>query len=254
MRPVVSVVIPLYNKVAYFREAIDSVLSQTFSPFEILVVDDASTDGSGSLADEYQSGFPDKVRVLRHPGHVNRGVNASRNLGVSQSRGDVIAYLDADDFWAPNKLKHDMRILDAHPEAAAVVSRTRYWWPDGRQRDVKDRPGPVMDVLIPPPQLFFSSYVESKNPSPGVCAVAIRASVARKLQWDPSYPVAGDMKYFAELLYRFPVFLSSSCLTTYRRLDDGIWSSSMRNGAEAEAHRRFAIWMEELTAEPEAHR
>lgn len=254
MRPVVSVVMPLYNKAAYFREAIESVLSQTFSQYEILVIDDASTDGSGTLADQVQSEFPNKVRVLRHPGHVNRGVNASRNLAVSECRGDVIAYLDADDLWTPNKLDHDIRILDAQPEAAAVVSHTRYWWQDGRKRDRKDRLGPELDTLIPPPQLFLRCYVENMIPSPCVCSVALRASVAKELQWDPTYPVAGDMKYFAELLYRFPVFLSSDCLATYRRLDDGIWSSSMGNGAEADTHKRFRAWMEELTAQPETHR
>lgn len=254
MRPVVSVVIPLYNKVAYFRETIESVLSQTFSPFEILVVDDASTDGSGPLADEYQSRFPDKVRVLRHAGHVNRGVSASRNLAVAECRGDVVAYLDADDFWEADKLEHDMRILDAQPEAAAVVARTRYWWLDGRKRDIKDRFGPDMDALIHPPRLFVSSYVERTTGSPCVCSVAVRTSVAKQLQWDPTYGVAEDMKYFAELLYRYPVFLSSRCLATYRRVDDGLWSSSMDNGEEAEAHTRFRAWMEELTAEPETSR
>ena len=97
-QPLVSVVIPNYNYANYLREAIESVLSQTYKNIEIFVVDDGSKDNSAEVLSE----FGDKIQVVFQE---NSGVSAARNNGVRRSRGEFIAFLDADDVWLPNKIE-----------------------------------------------------------------------------------------------------------------------------------------------------
>lgn len=108
--PKVSVVIPTYNRADYIVQSINSVLNQTFTDFEIIVVDDGSTDNTEILIREQ---FKDKVIYLSKP---NGGQGSARNLGVSAAKGEYIAFLDSDDLWLPEKLEIQTGFMDAHPE------------------------------------------------------------------------------------------------------------------------------------------
>jgi glycosyltransferase involved in cell wall biosynthesis len=114
--PRVSVVVPVFNRGQYIREAIDSVLAQTARDLEIIAVDDGSTDGSRAVLDS----FGEAIRVIEHPNRANRGQSASINLGLRAARGEFIAILDSDDVWLPEKLAIQLGYLDAHPETGLV--------------------------------------------------------------------------------------------------------------------------------------
>src|SRR3954453_22774254 len=92
----VSVIVPVYNGAAYLPEAIGSALAQTVRPLEIVVVDDGSTDDSGRIAQQYE--------LVRYVWQANAGISAARNRGIEAAQGDVLALLDADDVWLPDKL------------------------------------------------------------------------------------------------------------------------------------------------------
>jgi glycosyltransferase involved in cell wall biosynthesis len=109
----VSVVIPVYNGERFLKQAIDSVLRQTYSPVECIVVDDGSTDGSRSVAEAYGPA----VRLVAQD---NSGVSAARNEGAAQARGEFVAFLDADDVWLPHKLELQMQTMRARPEVGLV--------------------------------------------------------------------------------------------------------------------------------------
>ena len=115
----VSVVIPSFNCGPYIAEAIDSVLAQDFDDFELLLVDDGSSDASSEMAKGYADLQPERVRVLEHPNHENRGMSATRNLGLRHARGEYVAFIDADDRWRSSKLREQVALLDAHPEVDA---------------------------------------------------------------------------------------------------------------------------------------
>src|SRR5713101_9096613 len=114
----ISVLIPAYNAAPYLKEAIESALSQSYAPHEIIVVDDGSTDGTADIARSFGS----QVRLLQH---ANRGVAASRNRGIEEATGDWIALLDADDLFLPDKLLLQVRAVDHNPSALLVYTGMR---------------------------------------------------------------------------------------------------------------------------------
>src|ERR671932_218944 len=116
-KPSVSVITIFLDAEKFIREAVESVLGQTYKDWELLLVDDGSTDGSTQIALEYTEQYPGKIRYLEHPGHQNRGMSASRNLGLSHSEGRYVAFLDADDVWVAHKLEQQVTILGSQPEA-----------------------------------------------------------------------------------------------------------------------------------------
>jgi glycosyltransferase involved in cell wall biosynthesis len=136
--PRVSVIIPAYNRKAMLCEAVDSVLAQSYRDFELIVVDDGSTDGT---ADELATRYRERVRVL---GQFNRGVAAARNLGVRRCDGEYVAFLDSDDLWRPRKLGAQVNFMQSDPQrricqteeiwirnGARVNPRTKHRKPSG---------------------------------------------------------------------------------------------------------------------------
>jgi glycosyltransferase involved in cell wall biosynthesis len=119
MAPLVSVIIPTYNRADLVQEALASVKAQTFRDFEIVVVDDGGTDGTCETLATGQ-----EIRVLRHP--HRRGVAAARNLGVAAARGEWLAFLDSDDLWLPDKLARQILLLKAQP--GLLICQTDETW------------------------------------------------------------------------------------------------------------------------------
>ena len=123
----VSVVIPVHNGEAYLGKAIASVRRQSRAPFEIVIVDDGSTDGTAAVAEALGS----DIRLIRQR---HSGVTVSRNRGVQAARGDLIAFLDGDDMWTDGKLDTQVPILLEHSDIQIALGHTRrMWMPVGRE-------------------------------------------------------------------------------------------------------------------------
>jgi glycosyltransferase involved in cell wall biosynthesis len=118
--PLISVVIPVFNGEKTIKETIDSVLKQTFTDFELLVINDGSQDLTVEVVEKIQDS---RIQVYSYP---NAGLAASRNRGIDRSTGEYIAFIDADDLWTPDKLEAQFNALKSHPEAAVAYSWTDY--------------------------------------------------------------------------------------------------------------------------------
>jgi glycosyltransferase involved in cell wall biosynthesis len=110
-KPFFSIIIPLYNKEAYLSKTLNSVLAQTFIDFEVVIVNDGSTDGSAALAGTFAAA-DGRIRVFSKP---NGGVASARNFGISLARADYIAFLDADDYWEPQFLEEMCYLITGYP-------------------------------------------------------------------------------------------------------------------------------------------
>ena len=119
-KPVVSVVIPTYNRVQQTIAAIESVLAQTYSHFEIIVVDDGSTDGSGEVLQRFVSQRKSHCHEIFFFSQPNQGASVARNTGISKARGEYIAFLDSDDSWDPEKLEYQMQALEQFKNECGV--------------------------------------------------------------------------------------------------------------------------------------
>ncbi len=126
-----SVIIPLYNKAPYVRKALESVFAQTYTDYELIVVDDGSTDESANIAEATLReckvyGVKCKGRIIRQ---ANAGVSAARNNGVAASQGDYVAFLDADDWWEPTYLERMAQLIEDYPDAGLYACNYVYYKP-----------------------------------------------------------------------------------------------------------------------------
>ena len=147
MNPKVSVIIPTYNCAEYLPQAIESILAQTYKDYEIIVVDDGSSDGTDAVLAKYG----DKIRCLRQE---NQGPGAARNSGIRNSRGTLVAILDADDKWFPQKLEIQCEYMASHEEIGLVFSDANSFDENGTKTVAYNRnyrrvfEGQVFDKLI----------------------------------------------------------------------------------------------------------
>ncbi len=139
--PVVSVVIPAYNRAGLVAESIDSVLAQDV-PLELIVVDDGSTDGTAEVVQSYGE-------AVRYEYQANGGIAAARNSGIGLATATLLAFLDSDDVWMPNKLVHQLAALDADPALEAVFGQAEQFYDDAvdaefrRRHPIKVQNGPA---------------------------------------------------------------------------------------------------------------
>ena len=134
--PRVTAIVPLYNTRAYIEQALDSALAQRYRRFEVVVVDDGSTDGSGEIVRRYVARFPRRVRLVQQP---NAGLPAARTTALYAGRGDYFALLDADDAWHPDHLAQAMDAFDADPDLGLVHANIRRIDGEGRLLGVPAR-------------------------------------------------------------------------------------------------------------------
>lgn len=222
-QPFVSVIMIFHNAAPFIQEAIESVVAQTYANWELVLVDDGSTDDSTTIALRYAEQYPTKVRYFHHGQHQNRGMSASRNLGLKEANGEYIAFLDADDVYLPRKLEQQVSILADQPLAAMVYGATVHWFSwTGRPEDFgRDRPrllGVPPQTLVHPPQLV-QLFLKHEAWPPGTCGVLVRRTVIEEIggfeeQFGGMFE---DQVFFYKLCLKYPVFVENGSWDRYRQ-------------------------------------
>ena len=252
-RPLVSVVTIFLNAERFLREAVDSVFLQTYENWELLLVDDGSTDGSTEIARQYARDFPGKVRRLEHDRHQNRGMSASRNLALTHARGEYVALLDADDVWFPHKIEQQTAIMASQPRAAMVYGRSQYWrsWngsPEDSQRDSLSELGLEPNALIEPPELLTLWFLRKKGTTPCTCSVLFQRAAAIRIGGfeDAFTGLFEDLAFFVKMCLEEPVFVADACWDRRREHPDScVWVAGL-DPARWHASRLFFLnWFEQ---------
>jgi glycosyltransferase involved in cell wall biosynthesis len=255
MTPDVSVVTIFLDAERFLDEAVRSVFAQTYPSWELLLVDDGSTDGSSTTAEGWARRYPQQVRYLTHPGGANRGMSASRNLGVAHARGRFVAFLDADDVWLPGKLAAQVALADEHPEVGVVCGPTQYWYswrggaddPPDRLREI----GVPADTVVHPPRLLTGLLREKVN-APATCTALLRREAVDGVGgFEESFRgMFEDRAFFAKIYRSVPVYVAGACYDRYRQHDDSACARAVRAGTFhaadlSPAHRSFLEWFDD---------
>ena len=247
----VSIITIFLNGEAFISEAIDSVLSQSLASFELILVDDGSADTSSAIARRYAQTYPDRIRYIDHPQHANLGMSASRNAGISVSRGDLIAFNDADDVWLPGCLEEKVAILDAHPEVGLVAGASVYWnsWRGGEDRIALA--GQVRNQVIYPPEALVSVYPLGKAEAPGPSSVMVRRPVVESVGgFEESFTgMYEDQAFLAKVYLRTPVYFSDRTWYKYRQHDSSCLAQTINAGQYDAVRQRYLGWLAKYLTE-----
>lgn len=222
--PLVSVIVPCYNREPYLREALDSALAQTFRDYEVILADDASTDRSAEIAKEYG----DRVRLVALTRHVGLP-GVVRNMALEQARGRYMAFLDSDDAWYPGKLERQVVFMESHPDLPLCHTYCHVVDASSRVLHVRH------ESMLPPTgpcfeQLLTHCFVSTST-------VMVRADVFQAIggyfSSDPFFRVGEDYECFLRVAQKYAFGLLPEVLGRYRRSDAGMTYGDWRYTPEA---------------------
>ena len=245
--PLVSVVLCFYNEELFLEEAIQSVLSQNYFHWELLLVDDASSDNSTALAQAYAAEFPDRITYLEHPYHRNLGLSASRNAGIKRCRGSFVAFLDADDVWLPGKLRYQVDIFRRHPGVTVVLESSLYWnsWRDRQKSDALIHVGAEQGIYRPP-HLIHLLYPLGKGEAPCPSAMMVHRAVLRRCVFEELfrgiYQMYEDQAFLSKVYLKETVFISTACHNKYRQRAASLVSGVRAAGDYHKVRSYFLYW------------
>ncbi len=250
--PRVSVVLIFLNAAAYLPQAIDSVVAQTYERWELILVDDGSSDASSALARAAAAARPGQVHYLEHDGHANLGMSASRNAGVARAAGECIAFLDADDVWLPHKLAAQLAILDAHPEVAMVFGAAEYWYgwtgaPADRARDHVPALGIEADCVHGPRILSVRLYPLGTGTAPCPSDLLVRRDVYQQVggfeeSFRNEFQLYEDQAFLAKIYLAHATYISSATWIRYRIHPESCSSQVQGAGRYQAVRERFLRW------------
>ncbi len=199
-----SVIIPTYNRADLVKQAVDSVLRQTVSDYEIIVVDDGSTDDTRQVLESV-------TPPVRYLFQENRGLAAARNRGIAESRGEYLAFLDSDDLFEPRLLEAVLATFEAHPEAGAVCSAER-------EIDIENNPGKHVYTKRSPGVFFDTAGLLTTDTFVGCGrpAVVRRHWVEKLGGFDEDLTVAVDVEMWIRYSFHMPIVFQPEPLILYR--------------------------------------
>jgi glycosyltransferase involved in cell wall biosynthesis len=244
--PLVSVMMITYNHAPYIRRAIEGALQQKTSfPFEVIIGEDCSTDGTREVVFEYQLKYPDKIRVITSTENVGAKQNASR-VGKA-CRGKFIAFCEGDDYWHhPFKLQKQVDYMERHPECGLVYSSFDVHYVDSG-RLIKDRIRSADWEMPENPNVLDFLDGESGLKAILTCTVMIRRAIAERIGETDAYLhksgqfLMGDTQLWAEMINAAPVYYIPESLATYRRHGE-----SLSNNRDIEKRLQFQISNSEM--------
>lgn len=254
----VSVIMIFLDGERFIEEAIESVLAQRYSKWELLLVDDGSSDGSTGTAKRIAAEQQGRARYLEHPGHENRGMSASRNLGLRHARGEFVAFLDADDIWLPENLERQIAVMRREPQAALVYGPIHFWYgwtgdPADVARDFVCPTGADCETLVRPPRMLLR-HLRHRDGLPAPGAALIRRTVIDEVGGpeDEFRGMYEDEVFFSKIALSRPVYVTRTSDYRYRQHAESCCSRAAAAGeydfnpaAPNRSRERYLRWLAE---------
>ena len=231
------------------REAVESVLKQSYPYWELLLADDGAAIESTEIALSYATRYPDKIRYVEHNGHQNRGMSATRQLGIRHAKGTLVAFLDADDVWLPHKLEQQVRLLESHPDVAMLYGNTQYWysWTGSAadlERDYVPPLGVEPDTIVQPPDLL-PLFWAGRAAVPCTCSVMVRRWIIDQTGgFEEIFPgMYEDQVFYAKVCLEAPVLVSGECWDRYRQHPDSCCAVASKTDQHLATRLHYLNWL-----------
>lgn len=252
----VSCIMIFLDGMPYLDEAIRSVVEQAQAPtWELILVDDGSTDGSTDVALHWAHSRPARIKYVAHPCHENRGMSASRNLGIQHARGEFITFLDCDDVMLPFTLAHVVRLFDRACGADALIGRAWSW----RSWDDQSSEGDILhlvaeqlatDEIHDPPKLFQAVYGSWPWRVPAMGGVFIRSTALTSIGGfeDDFRGLYEDQVFYAKIGLELPVVVDPRPYFLYRRHGQSETGRASTSLDTQPAFTSFVTWLAAYTA------
>jgi glycosyltransferase involved in cell wall biosynthesis len=248
--PLVSIIIPFLNPGSWLAEAIESVIHQTYATWELILVDDGSEKEHTDLAKAYAMNSLNRIKYIEHDGHRNKGVTASRNAGIAIASGSLIAFLDADDCWLPNKLAKQLAIFRQYPQVQMVCEASLFWysWKSSTEKDYIQEIGTEPGVYQPP-QLMKQLYPlgDGQPPCPSGIMVT-KAALLRAGGFEEAfsgiYQLYEDQAFLSKVYAREVVYISGEANNKYRKRADSMSSAAGNKSLYRDVRLFYLEWLE----------
>jgi len=253
--PKVSCITIFLNEERFLADAIESVLAQTVTDWELLLVDDGSTDASPTIARAYAAAHPGKIHYLTHPGGANRGMSASRNLALRKARGERIGFLDGDDVWPAARLERQLALFAANPGVSMICGATLYWhsWsPQAEEADLLRYPGETpeggglaLDRVYRAGETLAHFYPLGPGLTIGQSGYLIDREVALGLGgFEESFRgLFEDIVFLTKAFFECDVYISSECFDHYRQHPRSCMGQASRSQRD-DAKLRYLEWLD----------
>jgi glycosyltransferase involved in cell wall biosynthesis len=249
--PLVSVITPFLNGGDWLRQAVDSVIAQTYTNWQHILIDDGSGAEVTAIAKSYANQYPGKIIYTEHRGHVNRGVTASRNQGINQATGGLVAFLDSDDCWLPEKLEKQVEIYRRYPQAGMICEASKYWfrWEKENATDIVIPVGGEQDKLYEPPTLIYTLYPLGKGAAPCPSGMIMKKSLLEEIGgfeegFKGANQVYEDQAFLCKIYLTSPVYISSNVNNLYRQRTGSLMESISQKKQYYKVRSYFLQWME----------
>lgn len=256
-KPLVSCIIIFLNGEDYIKAAIESVLAQSYSNWELILVDDGTTDGATAIAKGFAAERPDRITYTEHPNHENRGMSASRNAGLQLAKGRYIAFLDADDIWLPRRLATHVSVLNEHPDVAMTIAPTLLWSSWNKENLPRSRPWLAADIetelglpvgrVLAPPYLATACLASHGACVPGICSLTIRRDALLEVGGSENAfrTLYEDQVILFKISLNFPVIVLDDIQDYYRQHESSACGQVGRTTGDGAARPRFLQWLQE---------
>lgn len=242
--PKISIITPLYNGGKTFRETAESVINQDFTDWEWILFDDGSTDDTKEIAGELIKSHPGKIFYFSHEGNKNYGTSFTRNRAAEKSNGDIISFIDQDDVWFKNRLRHQIEILEKHENCAMIWGPSLYWYEDREFCQPVGSKGKGLESGLYEAPYFIKIFLGNFWGTPLPSATFVRRKHFIEVNgYEESIRGAEDIVLWLKIAEKYAIYFDKEILVKYRKHTNSTLRVANQSGIMNEWNLNFYLWV-----------
>ncbi|MEO7801421.1 MAG: glycosyltransferase family 2 protein [Ginsengibacter sp.] len=253
--PLISVITAFLNPGTWLNEAVESVIAQTCTNWELILVNDGSVQADSEIALQYAERFPNKIKYVEHPGRTNKGLPVSRNAGISKSSGEFIAVLDADDLWLPEKLQYQLDLFAQMPEVQMICEPAIFWysWADRNAKDELFLLG-APEGVYQPPALMKLLYPLGTGQPPCPSGMIIKKEALERCggfqeNFSGVFQLYEDQAFFSKVYSAEVIYFSEKANNYYRKRENSMSSEAANESTYQKVRLYYAAWLRDYLSQ-----